>query len=271
LHDHVTVNDEIEIQSPRGVFHASDDLKHEPLVLIAAGIGITPMLSMFLENLEKTPERRVEIFYQLRSPDNAPFLTLLRSSIEKIASTLPTRLHVFFSKPTGFDIQSQDTSGRLSATTILDRCGGTKGEYLICGPAEFMSAIAEGLVAAGVPAKRVHYESFGGNARGVGALAVPADGENDGNVASTTESFKVRFESSDREADWNGNQPSVLELGESIGLELNSACRSGDCGACILKLSQGTVRYETQPGCDFKSDEIVACVARPTSDIRIEA
>ncbi|HBJ37375.1 MAG TPA: flavohemoprotein [Planctomycetaceae bacterium] len=271
LHDQIHVNDEIEIQAPRGAFHASDELRHEPLVLIAAGIGITPMLSMFLENLENTPDRRVEIFYQLRAPDNAPFLSLLRLSIDKISSSLPTRLHVFFSKPAGFDIYSQDTSGRLSAATILDRCGGTHGEYLICGPAEFMSAIAEGLVAGGVPGNRVHYESFGGKAKGVGAVAVPADDPSVMALQAPQQTFKVRFESSDRDVDSNGHQASVLELGESIGLELNSACRSGDCGACIVKLCQGTVKYETQPGCDFQCDEIVACVARPTSDLRIQA
>lgn len=271
LHDHIRVNDEIEIQAPRGAFHASEALQHEPLVLIAAGIGITPMLSMFLENLEKTPKRRVEIFYQLRAPDNAPFLGQLRLSVNRIASSLPTRLHVFFSKPSGFEIGKGDTAGRLSAETILERCGGTRGEYLICGPAEFMSSIAEGLVSGDVPVGRVHYESFGGKAKGVGAVAVPSDGQTDCDVASTTATFKVRFGSSDRDTTWTGVEGSVLDLGESIGLQLNSACRSGDCGACIVKLCQGTVQYETQPGCDFQADEVVACVARPTSDIRIEA
>lgn len=271
LHDHIRVNDGLEIQAPRGAFHASDSLQHEPLVLIAAGIGITPMLSMFFENLENTPKRRVEIFYQLRAPDNAPFLGLLRLSVNKIASSFPSRLHVFFSKPIGFDIRNGDTTGRLSAEAILERCGGTRGEYLICGPADFMSSIAEGLVGGGVPVDRVHYESFGGKLKGIGAVPVLSDGQNDGIVATTKEAFQVRFESSDRDTTWTGVEGSVLELGESIGLELDSACRSGDCGACIIKLCHGTVEYETQPGCDFQVGEVVACVGRPTSDIRIEA
>lgn len=271
LHDQIRVNDEIEIQSPRGSFHASIELQHEPLILIAAGIGITPMLSMFLENLEKTPKRRVEIFYQLRNPNNSPFLGLLRLSVNKIAATLPTRLHVFFSRSTASEIHACDTEGRLTAETILGRCGSTSGEYLICGPAEFMSSIAQSLVDRGVPEGRVRYESFGDQPKGVGAVTVPAHDQTNGNVAPTTELFKVRFDLSDRVVDWNGTQGSVLELGEAIGLELNSACRSGDCGACIVKLRQGTVNYQTQPGCDFKSDEVVACVATPTSDIRVEA
>lgn len=270
LHDHVRVNDELEIQAPRGSFHVSTELQHEPLVLIAAGIGITPMLSMFLGNLEKSPTRRVDLFYQLRAPDNAPFLSLLRLSIDKIASALPTRLHVFFSKPTGFGILANDTKGRLSAETILDRCGGTKGEYLICGPSEFMSAIAEGLVAGGVPENRVHYESFGGKSKGVGAVAVPADDQTTGGSTTASLSLNVHFETSNRDATWTGKEASVLELGEAVGLELNSACRSGDCGTCVLKLCKGTIDYERPPACDFDSDEIVACVARPTSDLRIQ-
>jgi ferredoxin-NADP reductase len=271
LHDHIRVNDEVEIQAPRGSFHASVELRHEPLVLIAAGIGITPMLSMFLENLEKTPERRVEIFYQLRSPSNTPFLGILRFSVNKIAATLPTRLHVFFSQPSDVELPNGDSVGRLSAATVIDRCGSPSGEYLICGPADFMSSIAQGLVDCGVPENRVRYESFGDKPKGIGAVAVPFDDQAEKDFVSTTESFKVRFESSDRDADWNGTQESVLELGESIGVELSSACRSGDCGACIVKLCQGTVRYENQPGCDFQADQVVACVARPASDLRIEA
>lgn len=271
LHDHVRVNDEIEIQAPRGSFHSNPELKHEPLVLIAAGIGITPMLSMFLENLEKTPTRRVEIFYQLRAPDNTPFLNLLRLSIDKIASTLPTRLNVFFSKPDGYRIFASDTKGRLSATTILERCNGTAGEFLICGPTEFMSSIAEGLVAGGVAADRVRYESFGGKSKGVGAVAVPSMDAPLDRSNPPSQSFQVHFQASRRDANWTGNEASVLELGEAIGLELNSACRSGDCGACVLKLCKGSVTYDTPPTCDFEPNEIVACVARPTSDVAVEA
>jgi ferredoxin-NADP reductase len=270
LHDCVGVNDELEVQAPRGAFCVDDHLRDQPLVLIAAGIGITPMLSMFLENLENTPDRRVEIFYELRTPENAPFLNLLRLSIKKVAGSLPTRLHVFFSKPTGCDIHGDDTCGRLSAATILERCRTTRGQYMICGPHDFMSSIAAGLVAGGVAEDRVHYESFGGKSIGPGALAVHPDSQSDTMDLSSEQTFEVDFSASGRQADWSVAAGSVLDLGESIGLELHSSCRSGDCGACVMKLRRGSVAYASPPTCDFAADEIVACVARPTSDLSIE-
>jgi ferredoxin-NADP reductase len=270
LHDSIRVNDEIEIQAPRGSFHASDDLRNEPLVLIAAGIGITPMLSMFLENLEKSPTRPVEIFYQLRTPGNAPFLNLLRRSIEKCADTLPARLHVYFSQADGATIHANDNIGRLSAHAILQQCGAS-GDFMICGPTNFMSSVAEGLVAGGVAPEHVRYESFGAKSSGVGAIAVTVDEQAPADDPITSRTFKVRFDKSDRQADWTATAGSVLELGESLGLELDASCRSGDCGACVLKLRQGTVAYPSPPSCETKADEIVACVAQPSSDIRIEA
>ena len=89
LHDHVRVGDHLEIQQPRGRFHVNPALLNKPLVLVAAGIGITPMLSMLLENLERSPRRTIHLFYQLRTPENAPFLTLLRGLAEGIAQTSP--------------------------------------------------------------------------------------------------------------------------------------------------------------------------------------
>jgi len=276
LHDLVDVNDVIEIQPPRGTFHPSPDLQHQPLVLIAAGIGITPMLSMFLENLERSPARPIDIFYQLRTPGNAPFLNLLRQSVHKLPPDLPTRLHVHFSQPDGYRLRPGDSLGRLSAQRIIACCGEQAGEYMICGPEDFMTSIAQGLVAGGVSAERVHYESFGGKPKGVGAIhvgdrpAIDSDEPRSMRSPDVTRTHQVVFETSGREAVWTGAEESLLELAESIDLEVNSACRAGDCGACLVRLVHGSVTYPVAPTCDVQPGEVVACIARPQSDLRIE-
>jgi len=276
LHDLVDVNDVIEIQSPRGTFHPQADLQHQPLVLIAAGIGITPMLSMFLENLERTPGRPIDIFYQLRTPGNAPFLNLLRQSVHKLPPGLPTRLHVYFSQPDRFQLRPGDTLGRLSAQNIIACCGAHAGEYMICGPEDFMTSIAQGLVASGVSTERVHYESFGGKSKGAGAIRVgtqvttAADEPQIMHSNDAKRTHQVVFTTSGREAVWTGEEKSLLQLAERIDLELNSACRVGDCGACRVRLVQGSVTYPAAPTCDVQPGEVVACIARPQSNLRIE-
>ncbi|WP_404304751.1 2Fe-2S iron-sulfur cluster-binding protein [Neorhodopirellula lusitana] len=270
LHDHLRVGDHIQIQQPRGSFHVNELHADQPLVLIAAGIGITPMLSMLLENLEQTPKRRVALFYQLRSNDNAPFLKALRQLVSRVSRLLPVTLHVFYSKPSPDQkLDVNDQLGRVDAERMLEQLGGTAGEFMICGPGVFMESIAEGLVAHNVDADRVHYESFGGKAKGVGAIAVK--NESPGDQAS----YEIAFAGHDADDEsqvtqWDGTDGSLLDFAENQDIEVESACRVGNCGACVCKLRSGTVAYATPPDFEAESDEVVMCVARPTSNVVIE-
>ncbi|WP_218933671.1 2Fe-2S iron-sulfur cluster-binding protein [Rubripirellula lacrimiformis] len=268
LHDTAAVGDTIWVQAPRGGFHCNPQHDGDPLVLIAAGIGITPMLSMLLENLETSPQRPVHLFYQLRTPANAPFLESLRSVVARCSRTLPLNLHVFFSNPAEEPTQADDSIGRIDANHILTQVGQTNGECMICGPDQFMASIAAGLVTAGVPEDHVHYESFGGKSKGVGAIAA---GSQDDAAGKSTERFQVRFAESDQAVTWTGSEESLLDLAEDAGVEIESSCRSGSCGACVCRLKRGTVAYDQPPEHDVDAGEVLMCVARPTSDVEIES
>lgn len=277
LHDHVMAGDRIGIQSPRGKFHLNTEQPERPVSLIAAGIGITPMLSMLLHSLEVSPERRVDLFYQLRDSSNAPFLDSLRY----LAGVCPSfHLHVWFSKGEGTDFEQGVLPGRMNASEVLSRRGRLDGDFMICGPAQFMSQTAVDLVDGGVDASCVAYESFGPAAKGVGAIQV--DGDSGDTAATNSEQSaspsaasvspcNVRFEQSDQTARWDSPNDSLLDVAEAADVEVDSGCRSGDCGACVVRLLRGEVTYPTEPSCDFEGDEVVLCAAQPNSDIEIEA
>ena len=134
-----------------------------------------------------------------------------------------------------------------------------------------MTSLAEGLIQQGVSADRVHYESFGGESFGgdhqpavkstpiVSAIAV--DQAQDVIVVNGDDRSRLQ---------WNSTNNNLLDFVDANGIEWNSGCRVGQCGACVCKLLHGNVTYNEQPEFEAESDEIVTCMARPADDIEIE-
>ena len=273
LHDTIQVGDQVEIQPPRGRFHYTLG-QTGPLNLIAAGIGITPILSMLFQSLSTSEQRDVNLFYQLRNAREAPFLAPLRRLVNSIGSRQSVRLFVWFSRPEDRDLVGEDSIGRLTANGLIDQLGYQQGEFLICGPDVFMDSIARGLVRCGVSESMVKYESFGGKSKGPGAINVsskPDHTQVEPSSEATANRFKVTFSESARQGDWNSSHDALLDVAEELDIEVDSGCRAGECGACVCKLRSGSVCYAEQPECDFNEGEVVLCVAKPTSDVNIEA
>ncbi|TWU58670.1 Flavohemoprotein [Rubripirellula tenax] len=269
LHDRVNVGDVVSIQSPRGHFHIDLDHPERPIHLIAAGIGITPMLSMLLHSLEVTPDREVHLHYQLRDQRNAPFLKPLRYLHQTLSKVGTFHLHVWFSRPLADEpLQVDSTTGRITAPDIISHAGSTpsNADYRICGPNAFMESMATELIAGGARDKSVQYESFGGKAKGPGVIAVKTT-VNEANV----DEVPVRFTLSNQDAVWSSQNQSLLDIAEASGISVDSSCRSGQCGSCIHRLTRGTVRYPQPPTCEVAPGEVILCTARPDSDVEIEA
>lgn len=268
LHDHVKAGDTVEIQAPRGKFYSVPG-KPMPLNLIAAGIGITPMLSMMLHCLGASSKREINLFYQLRNSSNAPFLAPLRQLAASLPADTRFRIHVWFSQPTDKDAHEADEVGRMSGESLLRLLGHHKGEFMICGPDVFMSGLASSLVECGVDEANVKYESFGGKAKGPGAISV--EGDTIENEKLTGKTFQVKFTASEKSGIWNSEMDGVLDLAEQMDVDVDSGCRAGDCGACVRALKSGTVEYAEAPEYETEPGECVLCVAQPTSDLEIDA
>ena len=268
LHGSIDVGDVLEIQAPRGRFHMNFDATDRPLHLIAAGIGITPMLSMLLHSLEETPQREVHLYYQLRDETNAPFLRALRFLSDSLTSTGRFKLHVWFSRPIeNQTIGVSETVGRMTAGQILPAVSENtiEGDYRICGPVSFMESMAEGLITLGADPDSIQYESFGGNAKRPGAILVDAAAD------SHPVSHHVSFKHSGTEAVFEDATSNLLDVAEASSVPVESSCRSGMCGSCVHRLLRGQVQYAEQPECEFGNDDVVLCMAQPSSDVEIDA
>ncbi|WP_421981571.1 pyridoxamine 5'-phosphate oxidase family protein [Roseibium sp.] len=157
LHEHLQVGAVIKARQPSGDFVIPcDDC---PLVLVSAGVGLTPMLSM-LHASALQQNRPVWYVHGTRNGrDHA-----LRAEVDRlIAANDHLRQKTYYSQPDDTDLPGRDYDGkgRVTAERLLTLNAGPEARYMLCGPAAFLSDVRNGLEAAGVPADHIHFETFG--------------------------------------------------------------------------------------------------------------
>lgn len=154
------VGNQVELTAPTGTFVIDDVKDDHPLVLIAAGIGITPMVAMLEELSTENPLRSVHFLYSTQNKAAYP----LRDTVDAVMKGLPRGAQaVFFTKPGPDDHLGQDfdASGRITPASIRNFCQDPDADFYICGPASFMQDITAALRQIGVIEPRIHTESFG--------------------------------------------------------------------------------------------------------------
>lgn len=83
--------------------------------------------------------------------------------------------------------------------------------------------------------------------------------------------MKVVFQKSGKEAEWDGSSESLLELGESLGIDLDFGCRQGNCTACQQPKVSGETEYLHEPNGVPDDGNILLCCSVPRSDVVIDA
>lgn len=159
LHDQVEVGDFVEVSLPCGDF-VLDEHADEPLVLIGAGIGITPLLSMLHSSLERWPQRPVTLLYATTDGDHHP----MKEEVESLAAQhAGVVAHVCYEAPLGSDMRGRDyhTHGRLDLAALDSTSLPANGRYYVCGPDAFMQQQRDALRARGIAPERVQFEVFG--------------------------------------------------------------------------------------------------------------
>lgn len=262
LHDTVGGGDFLMIGGPSGQFFLPEE-STRPLVLLAAGIGVTPMASMLRWSLENTPTRPVALLYQARDTLHWPLGPTVHSWQSHGPSchvvTYFSRLEDEQMEEIGQQLPGVFQTGRFSGQIAATMPHGYEADFYMCGPDGWMNAMRDGLEDSGVPQEQIHWESFGSAPH-----AKPAS--ETGDTAAN-----VRFEHSDVDAVWSRADQSLWELARESGVEIPSGCLSGVCGCCRVKLLKGSVQYDRNIALDLGDDECLSCVARPSSDVCIDA
>jgi len=158
LHRIVTPGMRFEVAPPAGAFTLPDG--NSALVLIAGGIGITPLLSM-LETIARTqPNRPVQLVHAVRSAAHHAFGAEVRDLVAKLSQG---RAQTFYEQPSPEATLGTDYHhiGRVDPAWIIQNSPASDALYRVCGPRDFMRAIVQGLRAQGIPRDRIQYEFFG--------------------------------------------------------------------------------------------------------------
>lgn len=157
LHDVVRVGDRLNARRPQGEFTIPTG--DGPLVLVSAGVGITPMLSMLHAVVADQPERPVWFVQSARDHRHHAFAAEVN---DLVASASRVTRQTYYSAPeVADDRRAFDRTGRIGADDLLELRAGNDADYMLCGPVRFLGDIRTGLEAGGVPAERIHVETFG--------------------------------------------------------------------------------------------------------------
>ena len=263
LHEQLNVGDVLEIRHPLGSFTLKSD-SERPVVLIAAGVGITPLLSMARElvaQIEKQQRSQpVYLFQGGKTLHDLPF----QNEIQQLKQRASGLLHLWRALSDvgengqlGVDFE---VSGRLTLKHIKANLPLDDYDFYLCGPASFTQDMYDGLRHLNIPDSRLHAEAFGpstlqrhGDAQRPILVQPPP--------ASTP--VPVYFATSAKEARWTPQSGSLLELAESRGLNPDFSCRGGSCGTCRTRRISGQVHYPKPPAELPEDDMVLICCAVP--------
>lgn len=263
LHDHVSVGSRLEARAPGGHFYL--DPGSAPVVLIAGGVGITPMLSMLDWCLQQQPGREIWMFYGVRNSDEAVLLPHLEA---QAAAHPQFRLRVFFSDPRASDLASGPSrqSGRVDIRHLRMQLPLKPYDYYLCGPTPMMEDLVAALEEWGVPVSHIHFEAFGPASVKRRAPSPEVSG-----APSPASDITVTFSRSGKQLRWDQGANNLLEFAESHGIAITSGCRAGGCGTCQTTVRSGEVFYRQAPDYDPEPGTCLMCVSAPKSSVTLEA
>ncbi|CAI8841649.1 FAD-binding oxidoreductase [Pseudomonas sp. IT-347P] len=266
LHEQIRVGDVLEARAPQGHFTVAP-LERRPLVLLAAGVGITPLLSMLREvvyqGLRTRGIRPTLLLQSSRSLADQPF----RRELDQLLETAGDAVRVLrlLSQPEA-DLQEGedfDVQGRIDGTVLRNLLGAEdfdQLDFVLCGPGGFTQGLYDTLRELDVRDAQIHAETFGPSTlkRQADADAIVIE-----QPPAATTSVPVVFERSAKEARWQPDGGSLLELAESRGLRPEFSCRGGSCGTCKTRLVSGAVNYPQVPADMPEAGHVLICCAVP--------
>jgi ferredoxin-NADP reductase/predicted pyridoxine 5'-phosphate oxidase superfamily flavin-nucleotide-binding protein len=266
LHEQIGVGDLLEARAPQGHFTVAPH-ERRPLVLLAAGVGITPLLSMLREVVYqglRTRRIRPTWFIQSsRTLADQPFRRELDRLLEDAGDAV--RVVRLLSQPEAEAIQGEDfdLSGRIDVALLKDLLtveDYDQLDFVVCGPGSFTQALYDGLRELDIRDSRIHAETFGPSTlrRRPDPDAVVIE-----QPPAATTSVPVVFQRSAKEARWQPDGGSLLELAESRGLRPEFSCRGGSCGTCKTRLISGQVHYPLPPAEVPDDGQVLICCAIP--------
>ena len=258
LHDELRVGDEVEIEAPNGTF-VFNGTQAESVVLIGAGVGITPMMSVARYLTETGWPGKVSLMLGFRALRDFIF----REELEELrARNANLSVTVTMSNPEGEAWSGM--RGRIDAALLTSAVPDiARRRAHICGPPSMMAAVKAALLGLGVPETQVRTEAFGTVTRDPTAKS----------ARSTAIAGTIVFQASDTRAPAPA-EATILDVADAAGIVIDNACRSGTCASCRVKLLAGHVSMAVEDALteqDKAEGYILACQAKVRGDVHVDA
>ena len=243
LHDAVDVDDVVRMRNPGGSFVLDQDSRR-PVVLLSAGVGLTPMIAMLDHLVAAGSERRLWFLHSTGSGRDHVMGAHVRDVARRHGNV---RAHVHYTRPRPEDVlgRDYDDGGRLSVDVLKRLLPWDDYEFYVCGPGPFMKVMIEGLLGNGVLPERVRWEAFSADGLDIAMPAAPPSRRDvpRPEAASGVGEAQIEFARSGKVVAWTAGSGTLLEVAEASGVAVRSGCRTGECFTCAARVVSGEVAY----------------------------
>ena len=266
LCNRMQLGDLLDVSAPRGSFTLRSS--QNPVVLLSAGVGATPVMSMLHSLAAEKSQREIWWIYGARNRVEHPFAEESRSLLKQLSRG---RAYIVYSRPAAIDQVGADfdAPGHID-TALLERIGVSQGsDFYLCGPSSFLQSMRDGLRTWGVLAGNVHTEIFGsleaitpGMAQVVHTPHLPQGPPGSGPPVS--------FVRSGITAAWDRKFASLLELAEACDVPVRWSCRIGVCHTCMTGLIDGSIIYNPEPLERSAPGNVLVCCSQPNAGVTLD-
>ena len=256
----------LDVSAPRGSFSLRPS--QNPVVLLSAGVGATPVMSMLHALAAEQSQREIWWIYGARNSVEHPFAKESRVLVKQLSRG---REYIVYSRPAALDQVGVDFDalGHIDAA-LIERIGVPQdSDFYVCGPPSLLQNMREGLRDWGVPVENVHTEVFGsleaitpGMAQVDHAPHLPQGPPGSGP--------SVSFARSGITAAWDPKFTSLLELAEACDVPVKWSCRSGVCHTCMTGLIGGSIVYNPEPLERPAAGNVLICCSQPSAGVILD-
>lgn len=267
LNDRVHEGELLQVTAPSGKFtFAGQD--GNSIVLIAGGVGVTPMMSVIRYLTDRSWPGDIYLVYGCKGDDEVIFREEIEYLMRRYAN-----LHVTLIAERVNSAKWPYPTGRITKELLCAAVPEIVLRHIhLCGPKPMMEAAKRMLAELDVPAEQIEIEVFiGKEIPQTPDVSVPPSHLDA--AAAPTVTATATFARSNKTAALPPSK-TILEAAEDVGVDIDYSCRVGTCGVCKVKLLSGAVTMEIDDAldpADKTQNVILACQAKATSDLSVDA
>jgi ferredoxin-NADP reductase/MOSC domain-containing protein YiiM len=258
--------DLLDVSAPRGSFTLRPS--QNPVVLLSAGVGATPVMSMLHSLAAERSQREVWWIYGARDRVEHPFAEESRLLLKQLSRG---RGYIVYSRPAAIDQVGVDfdAPGHID-TALLERIGVLRNsDFYLCGPSSFLQNMRYGLRNWGVLAGNMHTEIFG-SLEAITPGMTQVDHTPHLPQGPPGSGPPVSFARSGITAAWDPKFASLLELAEACDVPVRWSCRTGVCHTCMTGVIGGSIVYNPEPLERPAPGNVLVCCSQPKAGVTLD-